>query len=344
MAQSFDNPGVRTTLGAVLLGSFVSVFLSGCVAVQVALYYRTYARDRRRFKFMVASIWILDLSHTTMVCITNWMHLIDNFGNHAITDRIAWSVSVSIAITAILTFFAHCFFAHRIFALSKRNWFITVPILILATGRIGFALVTTTKMLTLKSYSAFVVKYTWSFTLGLSLATAADILIAASLCWYLNKSRTGFSGMDTVIDSITLYTIETGLATCITTVVALVCWLTMSHNLIFLGLHFAISKLYSNTFLATLNARNSLRGRTQASRDHELPVLFADNFSPYGRGEQYHVGRDGDLIPTKVQISVEKTIEHDDNVNHVRSDISNTAKYDDASVKSSGPSCQKFCM
>ncbi|KAK7682503.1 hypothetical protein QCA50_014303 [Cerrena zonata] len=110
--------------------------------------------------------------------------------------------------------------------------------------------------------------------------------------------------MDNIIDSITLYTVENGLLTCLTTVISLICWLMMPHNLIFLGLHFVISKLYSNTFLATLNARNGLRGRSRAQTTVRLP----DNLTQFSRREP-HVSR-YDIHPiTPVQISVEKTVQ-----------------------------------
>ncbi|KAK7685661.1 hypothetical protein QCA50_011005 [Cerrena zonata] len=172
-----------------------------------------FPNDRNRFKFMVSLIWILDLLHTVMICVTNWLYLIQNFGSYEISHTIVWSVAVTICVTAILTFIVHGFFVHRIFSVSDGNWFISVPIVILATGRLAFALLTTTKMLTIGTFAAFVEDFTWSFTLGLCLATAADILITAALCWYLNRNRTGFSNMDSVIDSITLYTIENGLLT-----------------------------------------------------------------------------------------------------------------------------------
>ncbi|CAL1717269.1 unnamed protein product [Somion occarium] len=338
MAQVWDLSGLRPTLGAVLIGSIVSVFLSGSLAMQVALYYRIYRKDHFRFKLTVAMIWVLDILHTIMISMANWQYLIDNFGNNDISDTIVWTVAVTIALTAIITFFVHCFFAHRILALSKRNWFITVPIVVLAILRLAFALVTTTKMITIKTYSAFIVKFSWSFTLGLTLATAVDIMIAAALCWYLNKSRTGFSSMDNIIDSITLYTLENGLLTCVTTVVSLICWLTMPHNLIFLGLHFAISKLYSNAFLATLNARKVLRGRSQASSDRELPVLFPENFtgSRFSRREVYSRRAEIDPITTKVQINVEKTIQHDGEADP--SDVSNPSRAEEASLKLPGAS------
>ena len=76
---------------------------------------------------------------------------------------------------------------------------------------------------TLKSYSGFGVKvgvrvflshrfaYTervsqWVFTLGLSLSSALDVMIAAAMCYYLQASRTGFEGMDHIIDVLLLYT------------------------------------------------------------------------------------------------------------------------------------------
>jgi len=59
------------------------------------------------------------------------------------------------------------------------------------------------------------------------------------------------------------------------TLVALSCWLTMPTNLIFLALHFLISKLYANTVLATLNSRKSLRRR--ADFNPPLPTVSFDS-------------------------------------------------------------------
>ncbi|PCH34370.1 hypothetical protein WOLCODRAFT_148429 [Wolfiporia cocos MD-104 SS10] len=49
-------------------------------------------------------------------------------------------------------------------------------------------------------------------------------------------------------------------------IACLICWLVFPGNLVFLALHFTISKVYANSLLATLNARNSLRDR--ALRSH----------------------------------------------------------------------------
>jgi len=143
-----------------------------------------------------------------------------------------------------------------------------------------------------------------------------DILIAGSLCWFLNKNRTGFSGMDSIINSITLYTIENGLLTCVVTILSLIFWITMPHNLIFLAMHFAISKMYANALLATLNSRKRLRGRSQSSSDREMPVRLPNRRT--SRANQYssrnNSRTDNQPISSKIHVSAEKGVdfEYDD--------------------------------
>ncbi|KAL4248386.1 hypothetical protein ABKN59_006846 [Abortiporus biennis] len=302
--------GLRPTMGAIMLGSFICVFLSGIVTMQVFVYYRIYPKDRMAFKGLVATIWILDMVHTGMVMGANWFYLVENFGDLDSTDAIPWEVATSIALTAFITYFIHIFFAHRIYTLSKKNLWVTISIGLLATLRLAAAITTTGEMAHLQTYTSFVNGFSWVFTMGLAAAAIVDIAIAIALCLYLHMSRTGFSSMDDIIDTITLYTVENGMATCITTIVSLICWVAMPRNLIFLALHFAISKLYANAFMATLNARKVLRGNSKGSSDrgdgHALPVLFSDRFS---RGITFNSTRpEGDAITTRVQINVEKTI------------------------------------
>ncbi|KAI0652746.1 hypothetical protein C8Q79DRAFT_118910 [Trametes meyenii] len=268
------------SMGAVLVGSLIALFLSGAVCMQVFLYCQLYPRDRARIKFMVFLVWLMDTIHSGMAITSNWVYLIVHFGDWDNMDDITWSIATSVALTALNTFFVHCFFTHRIYTLSRQNLYVTIPLVTLALVRLVSALISTAEMIRLKSFSQFVDQYAYVFTIGLSTAASTDIFIAGGLCYFLRRGRSGFTGMDKIVDAITLYTIENGMLTCITTIVSLVCWVTMSTNLIFLGLHLAISKLYANSLLATLNARKSLLNKSQGSsdRDHPLPVIFPDSF------------------------------------------------------------------
>ncbi|KAK7686481.1 hypothetical protein QCA50_010077 [Cerrena zonata] len=303
---------VRNTLGATLIGTFLSAVLSGILSLQVAIYYQVYTVDFSRNRMMVGLLWILDTIHVSMAFGASWTYLITNRGNDAIADFIPWTIAVTVALTAIITFCTHCFFAQRVYTLGGRKLWLTGPILLLAFGRLFAALVSTSEMIRLRSYAAFVEQYGWIFTAGLSSAATVDILITVSLVIILQRSRTGYStSTDHIIDSIALYTIETGMITCVTTIVSLICWVSMPNNLIFLALHFTISKLYANSVLATLNARRSLRKRTQFSTDFQpsLPVISSDP-EPVRETERYPLHPNDDPTPTASQF--ELSVHYDD--------------------------------
>ncbi|KAH9927924.1 uncharacterized protein BXZ73DRAFT_102433 [Epithele typhae] len=269
-----DDAGVTkaqwTTLfqgsGAVLLGGLCSLFLSGVVFMQIFLYWRIYPTDPRTTKLLVLLIWVLDSLHSAMVCLANWEDLVVNFGRFNTLDVIPWSIACTVALTATTTFIVQMFFVHRVHTLSRGNWYLTVPLGLLALLRLAAAIVSTTMMIRLRSYSEFVVLYSSVFSLGLVASFTVDIFITSSMWFYLRQWRNGIERSDHIIDALTRYSVETGAITTCTTFVSLVCWLSMPDNLIFLGLHLLISKLYANSFLASLNARRGLATKGSAPR------------------------------------------------------------------------------
>ncbi|KIM83161.1 hypothetical protein PILCRDRAFT_819939 [Piloderma croceum F 1598] len=272
------NATVENTYGALLLGAFLAC-------------------------------WVLDVLHTCFIMASIWNYLIPHFGDVARVDFIPWFMSI--VVTAILTILVHCFMARRIYKLTKNDWRITAPILILAVLR----LFTTAEMIRIKSFKGFYEKVRWLFTLGLGLSSAVDVLITVTLCYKLRSSRTGSRGMDNIIDSLVLYTFENGSLTCVGTILSMICWLTMPHSKIFLGLHFMIAKLYANSLLATLNTRKALsdnRVQTTPSGGHVLPIIFPEfsGESRGGRGKHSHNGSESSgsqTVDMKLQISVQKT-------------------------------------
>ncbi|THH01391.1 hypothetical protein EW026_g1295 [Hermanssonia centrifuga] len=78
--------------------------LSGVVTMQVYLYYSIYPKDGWYFKSVVTVIWFVDLLHTLMASAANWSYLIVNFGFVDINDHITWSIAVTVALTALMTF------------------------------------------------------------------------------------------------------------------------------------------------------------------------------------------------------------------------------------------------
>ncbi|KAF4622248.1 hypothetical protein D9613_009607 [Agrocybe pediades] len=90
-------------------------------------------------------------------------------------------------------------------------------------------------------------------------AVASDSLVAISLCSLLFWSRTGIKRTDSILTILMAFTINTGLLTSICAMACLITYAIWPQRFIFMGLYFALSKLYVNSLLASLNARRSLR-------------------------------------------------------------------------------------
>ncbi|EPQ52703.1 hypothetical protein GLOTRDRAFT_131940 [Gloeophyllum trabeum ATCC 11539] len=115
-------------------------------------------------------------------------------------------------------------------------------------------------------------------SLALGSATGVDVLSAVSLIWYLQKRPTS-KLEDSRINYLTVYILNTGLITSVFSLLILVTvlpvpfvfdftiyypplqFVALKSNLVFLAFVEIQSRLYANSFLASLNARKALRNQ-----------------------------------------------------------------------------------
>ncbi|KZV60368.1 hypothetical protein PENSPDRAFT_620109 [Peniophora sp. CONT] len=312
---------VKSNLGAILLGGLLSMALSGVVACQVFLYFRMYGKDPWSIKGLVLLVWALDAVHSFLIATSIWKYFSLGYGDVDQIDFPDTELAMTIAFTAMMNFVVHIFFSHRVWKLSRSNVLVTGPLVLLSVGRLVSGIASTVKLDDLRSFSTFVDLIGWNVTLGLALSATLDILIAGAMCYYLQNIRSGFSSeMDHTIDVLLLYTFNNGALTCVATVATLVCWIAMPGSLIWLGMHFAISKLYATSLLISLNTRRWIRERGQRRSDgssHPMPVRFpsAVSFGQRSRSviPRFALGSAAEPEPTATVLSirVEKTVQFD---------------------------------
>jgi hypothetical protein len=270
LSPSMTDARIATTYGAFLLGSFSAFALSGFVTLQTYIYFKLFPEDNRILKYMVATIWITDSFHSTILAAGLWDNMISRYGDPIAIDAIPWTIAMTVGCTAVITFMVHGFFAHRIYKFSHHNWYIVLPIISLNFVRLGSAIAAIVVMIRLGHFSTFKAELGWLATLGLSVSSGVDIIVTASLWYYLRKGKTTSPYLNRVIDLLVVYAFETSSITCAATTIALICWLTMT-NLIFMGIYFSVAKLFANSFLVTLNARLRLRAGGDTLRSLSLP-------------------------------------------------------------------------
>ncbi|KAK7453320.1 hypothetical protein VKT23_011999 [Stygiomarasmius scandens] len=163
-------------------------------------------------------------------------------------------------VTALISTPVQIFMAWRI-RVVMQSWipFVLVTIFAIAslTGSIWLA-ISVTNSPQFQSFNSFrAAPITWLVT-----SAAADILIAVYLVYGLSKKKSKVSQLNDQINRIIRFAIQTGAITAVAALADAIVFVSVPDTTIFFSWDLALSKLYSNTLLSSINARNSWRLRS----------------------------------------------------------------------------------
>ncbi|KDQ24901.1 hypothetical protein PLEOSDRAFT_161067 [Pleurotus ostreatus PC15] len=259
-SSSPSDLGLDSKLGAAFLGNTAAAIFYGITSVQTYIFFRSSEKDRRTFKALIFFLWTLDTLHLALVTHALYFYMITNFANPEAVVVPSWSILAQVYVTCISDLIVRGVFARRVWLLSGKKYFVVILIAVfsLLTAIVGF--VFASKAFELGSFLAFQ-SISWMMYTALSSGVAADVVIAVSLVISLLRSRTGFKRTDSLVNTLMLYTINTGLFTTLCTGLCFITYAIWPAELIFMGFYFCLSALYLNALLATLNARSSLRDK-----------------------------------------------------------------------------------
>ncbi|KAF7761965.1 hypothetical protein Agabi119p4_9957 [Agaricus bisporus var. burnettii] len=138
----------------------------------------------------------------------------------------------------------------------------------------------------------------WPALTWLIAAMIADVIIAASLGYSLAKRRTGIAQTDDTINRIIRMTIQTGLVTAIFTILEVICFLLIPNSTLNFVWDLALSKLYTNALLSTLNARTSFGMSTnvlftEKSINRDVSTMHGVQFTLSGRSRSLDISPSG---------------------------------------------------
>ncbi|KAI0032119.1 hypothetical protein K488DRAFT_86153 [Vararia minispora EC-137] len=252
-------PSLDNTLGVFYIAAVTSGSLWGVSCLQTFSYFNSYPNDPTWMRLLVIGTWSMDTLHQILVSHGVYIGLVTNWGNLASLGVVVWSVLAQIL--AVMAFVVQMFFVYRVWKLSNRNPYMTVPVAVMAVGElIGYCVYCG------KVYSGHFNTYLQlstlkNFDIGLNVVTAAtDVAIAAVISYLLNRSRTGFRR----------FTVNTGLLTSVNALCSLIAVAVSPDTFIYVFFFFIMARLYTNSLLATLNARRSVRDGSSRGESHSL--------------------------------------------------------------------------
>ncbi|KII89091.1 hypothetical protein PLICRDRAFT_124293 [Plicaturopsis crispa FD-325 SS-3] len=251
-------PALDNTLGAALIGVVIAAALWGVSCVQTWFYYTRYQKDPWYIKTLVAGVLFFDTTHQALITHTVYTYVVTDFSAVAELGNLVWSLIVEVLFNGFTALLVQSFLAFRVWRLSNKSVVITGSVALLVAGEFVCVVVYTIKAIQLQTFEQLADLKDLSMAVNV-LAAAGDILIALVLCIMLQRSRTGFMRSDSMIRKLMMFTINTGMLTSMCASASLISILCSPKTFIYITFYFQLGRLYSNSLLATLNARKRIR-------------------------------------------------------------------------------------
>ncbi|PFH51227.1 hypothetical protein AMATHDRAFT_59512 [Amanita thiersii Skay4041] len=254
----------HSTLGAMFVGFCVACVIFGVLSIQVFTYFRRFPSDRSVYKVLVAAIWLLEVLDQVLIGYSVYFYVISHYGDiiTLVSKKIVWTLLVQTCIGSFVGLIVKSCFCTRVWRFSGRNVVITGTILFLVVATFVLAVVYTVRAFTLRAILQLELPHIKLIaTIALASGVGTDVLTATALCYYLRKLRTGHRKSDSLVNTLTVYAINTGALTSAISLSTLLLYNLKPNTFYFMATYFALGKLYAISLLCTLNTRKIVRGR-----------------------------------------------------------------------------------
>ncbi|KAG2009415.1 hypothetical protein CC2G_012357 [Coprinopsis cinerea AmutBmut pab1-1] len=302
-------PGLQSSIGAVQIGSLFSVFLFGIETLQTHLYYQQFPEDAIHLKIMVGFIWLVELAHTFCVSAEIYRLTIIEYGQilKLLSGYFPY-LAASTCLSTVVTLIAHVFFSGRIWRVMPKPWnFIGAFFFVVAIIRFIGSMVVGVEAVKGDDIVEYSKKWGWLAMAVLIAGAIIDIGLSSSLVIYLySQRRKVFSRSTQLIDKLVQFAVCTGLLPSLTAIALVIAFNIEDRSMVWVAIYTCLAKLYSNSVLAALNTRASLR----SSRKTFVAGSSTGSEHRHHRGGT--VSR-GNTHPNDLVISVEmkSTVTHD---------------------------------
>ncbi|KDR71266.1 hypothetical protein GALMADRAFT_797410 [Galerina marginata CBS 339.88] len=237
-----------------LLGALLNWGFFGILSMQVYMYYLAFPNDRVGNKALVYTVYFLDAVHTFILTASAFRAYASGFGDFAALDKtdILWVSNIP---TGLIAFLAQAFYGYRIAVFSQKKH-LSVLIILLAFLSLGGSIATAVETKVAGQFSRLLTKrfsvVAWIWGGG---SAACDVLIAASMTYYLKRCDSEFSQTHVFLTRTIRLTIETGSVTAAVAILCVILVFLPGQQTYYLTTVALVGKMYSNSMMASFNSR-----------------------------------------------------------------------------------------
>ncbi|KAF9231826.1 hypothetical protein BU15DRAFT_81938 [Melanogaster broomeanus] len=245
------------SIGATQIGSTVMTFLFGISTLQSyhCIYY--YPKDSLWLKSLVSLVWLVGAGHAISVTAGTYSLTVTQLGDFSSEDitQIPTGFTWAIVLSEITASLVQGYFAHRVRVFSKKLY---IPVFCWFMSALRFAGCSYIAVGTSRAQdlSEFLQSNDWILVPILIGGACLDIIIAASMCYYLKRQKAfAFTRTAKMLDKLMVYSIETGLLTGTYGVTIYICYKFMPTPDSFFAVFMSFPEVFAITMLVSLNLR-----------------------------------------------------------------------------------------
>ncbi|KAI0070271.1 hypothetical protein K474DRAFT_1670257 [Panus rudis PR-1116 ss-1] len=238
----FPLPTPEYTLGAGLVLATIGFIPYGVTVAQAYAYMYSYPDDPYWLKSLVILVTLLETLFSALVIHVVYHFCIVAWGNFILVDVLFWSAPSCVVILNLVLMIVQGYYIHRLWILSGRNKALTA-------------------FFRSRTWTGFEDDHLiqWTVETACIVSAVTDALIAATLTYYIRRSRSRLRRIDSAVRWIIMYSVNTGAISMVMSISIAVTFITLKRSVTFAGLVLLVGRTYANSFLGTLNARRILK-------------------------------------------------------------------------------------
>lgn len=334
-------PGVPADIalvqGPLLLGYLFGYGLFGVLVVQMYFYHLNFPKDDRWIKIFVWIVFSAEILSSVFSTIAAWQGLAAGWGDLDSLAAPTWSFTTLPPICGFISSCVQIFFCWRISVLGKSR---ILPFFIAVVSILSWAMAfyCGVKFSLIGNFSK-INELDPEVTVWLTGSAVCDVMIAVVMVRFLIRASSSSHWMETkdMLNKLIKLTVETGMITAFGATIELIFFWAFHHNNIHFILFLMLAKLYSNTILATLNARAVFKSGSSVSSSSAQArsvALWEDS----GTSFNFTTGRSGTATTPSVKVTTTRRM-MDENGNDMQMVVlpqsQETSQIDDETIRDS---------
>ncbi|KAJ8486839.1 hypothetical protein ONZ51_g4589 [Trametes cubensis] len=171
-------PSLDSSIGALLIGTFISLILYGVNILQLFTYFSLHYRSESTpLRALILIFTLLETFHTIAPMHTCYYYMVTNYSHPTVLADSVWSLNILLALASITSFFAEGFFVRRVSLIGTKSGIVAlVAALCLLTSNTS-----TVKAFQNEKFQSFGLYERDINAAALSLAAFANFLISGAI-------------------------------------------------------------------------------------------------------------------------------------------------------------------